>query len=193
MIMLDKERAGIWIKIGAALLAAVFVFTIGGEFFTQGMTGIGGFFQSIFQGSTGSSADTQSQAKIIELKAKVAKNPKDKASLIALGQLYFQATKYPNAISIYQEILKLDPKDYETMTDMGAAYANSGQTDKALEIFKTVTGAKPDLANAWFNLGVIYKSKNDTPNMKFAWERFLTLQPTGTQSDTVKQELANAK
>lgn len=193
MIMLDKKRAGIWIKIGAALLAAVFVFTIGGEFFTSGMTGIGGFFKSIFQGTTGSSAETANQAKIIELKAVVAKNPKDKASLTELGNLYFDSSKYQNAITTYQQVLKLDPTAYEVETDMGVAYNALGQSDKALEIFKTVTGAKPDLANAWYNLGVIYKNKNDVPNMKFAWTRFLSLQPTGTQADQVRQELANAK
>jgi tetratricopeptide (TPR) repeat protein len=193
MIMLDKERAGVWIKIGAALLAAVFVISIGGEVFQQGLVGFGGFVKSIFQGTTGTTTDTANQAKIIQLKAKVDKNPKDVTSLTDLGNAYFDSGKYQNAISTYQQVLKLNPKAYEVMTDMGVAYNALGQNDKALEIFKGVTGADPTLANAWYNLGVIYKGKNDVPNMKFAWTRFLTLSPTGTQADQVRTELANTK
>ncbi len=190
MIMLDKKKAGLWIKIGAVVVALSFILTLMPALRSGDL---GGFFSSIFKGSTGSSADTQAQAQIIQLKAKLDKSPKDKASWIGLGNAYFDTGKYQNAIAAYQKVLALDPTNYDVMTDMGVAYNALNQNDKALEIFKKVTGAKPDHAMAWFNLGVIYKSKNDVPNMKFAWERFLTLQPTGAQADNVRQELAAAK
>jgi len=189
MIMLDKERAGLWIKIGAIVIAASFIITLmpavsGGD--------LGGFFKSFFQGTSGKSQDTESQARIIELKDAITKDPKDVASLVELGNLYYDAGKYSSAITYYQKSLDLDAANYDVMTDMGAAYHATGQSDKALEIFKAVVVAKPDHAMAWFNQGVVYNSKNDTPNMRFAWERFLVLQPTGDLADQVRQELKTA-
>ena len=192
MIMLDKARTSIWIKIGASVLAFVFVVGIGGNIFIAGAGGIGDLFKSMFQGTSGSSEDTQTQAAIIQLKQKLKDNPKDVKSLVDLGNAYYDSGKYQNAITNYQKSLDIDSKNYDVMTDMGAAYNSLGQADKALEIFKQVTAAKPDHAMAWLNQGVVYKAKNDTANMRFAWERFLAVQPTGAQADSVRAELANA-
>lgn len=188
MIMLNKARASIWIKIGAILVAASFIITLMPAI---SATGLGDLVRSIFQGSSGSTEETQNQAAILQLKEKVDKNPKDLASLVALGNAYYDAGKYQNAITYYQKSLEIDAKNYDVMTDMGAAYNATGQADKALEIFKQVTAEKPDHAMAWYNQGIVYKAKNDTANMRFAWERFLVLQPTGAQADNVRQELAN--
>lgn len=188
MIMLNKARASVWVKVGAILIAASFVLAL---MPALSATGLGDLFKSMFQGTSGSSETTQTQATIIQLKDKVKNNPKDVASLVALGNSYYDLGKYQTAIDYYQKSLVIDPKNYDVKTDMGAAYSAAGQADKALEIFKQVIGDKPDHPMAWYNLGVIYKSKNDTANMRFAWQRFLAIQPTGAQADNVRTELAN--
>ena len=73
---------------------------------------------------------------------------------------------------------------------MGAAYFALGQNDKALETFKLATQLNPNHAMAWYNLGVVYKAKGDIANLKFAWSRFLAIQPTGEQADRVRKELS---
>lgn len=188
MIMLNKARASIWVKVGAILITLSFVLAL---MPALSAAGLGDLVKSIFQGSSGSSGETQNQAAIVQLKDKVKKNPKDVKSLIELGNTYYDSGKYQNAITYYQKSLEINPKDYDVLTDMGAAYNASGQAEKALEIFKQVTAEKPDHAMAWYNQGIIYKAKNDTANMRFAWERFLALQPTGAQADNVRSELAN--
>jgi tetratricopeptide (TPR) repeat protein len=187
MIMLNKARASLWVKIGAILITASFVLAL---MPALSAAGLGDMFKSLFQGTSGSSTETQSQAAIIKLKDKLKSNPKDVASLVALGNAYYDLGKFQQAITYYTQSLAIDPKNYDVTTDMGAAYNALGQTDKALEIFKQVTGEKPDQAMAWYNMGVVYKAKNDTPNMRFAWERFLAIQPTGTQADNVRSELS---
>lgn len=186
MIMLDKARASLWIKIGAVIIIFAFVLA----YIPLASTGaLGDFFRSIFQ--SGSSSQTgQAQANIILLKEKLKKNSKDIKTLDALGNAYYDQQKFQEAIVYYQMSLALKPDDYSVMTDMGACYFALKQTDKALEIFKKVTSDKPDQVMAWYNLGIVYKSKNDTPNMRFAWERFLALQPTGQQADQVRQQLS---
>ena len=185
--MLNKARASVWVKIGAILITLSFVLAL---MPALSAAGLGDLVKSMFQGTTGSTGDTQ--AAVLQLKDKIKKNPKDVASLVALGNAYYDLAKYQNAITYYQKSLEIDAKNYDVMTDMGASYNALGQADKALEIFKQDTPEKADQAMAWYNMGVVYKSKNDTPNMRFAWERFLALQPTGTQADNVRSELATA-
>ncbi len=188
MIMLDKARASVWIKVGAVVIVLAFILAY---IPSLNIGAMGDLFTSIFQGGS-SSTDSQTQAKIIQLKDKINKTPKKATAkdYIDLANLYYDTQKYQNAITYYEQGLKLDPKNYDALTDLGASYFALKQNDKALEIFRQVTAEKPDQAMAWFNMGVVYQAKNDTPNMKFAWERFLALQPTGDLADQVRTQLS---
>src|SRR5271156_5875473 len=52
-----------------------------------------------------------------------------------LGNLYFDAERYDEAIKWYGEAVKLSPKDVNVSTDLGVSYYYSNQPDKALEQF----------------------------------------------------------
>lgn len=188
MIMLDKARASVWIKVGAIVIVLAFILAY---IPSLNIGAIGDLFTSFFQGGAGST-DSQTQAKILQLKNKINKAPKQAAAkdYFDLANLYYDTQKYQNAITYYEQGLKLDAKNYDAMTDLGASYFALKQYDKALEIFRQVTAEKPDQAMAWFNMGVVYQAKNDTPNMKFAWERFLAIQPTGGLADQVRTQLS---
>ncbi len=188
MIMLDKARASVWIKVGAIVIVLAFILAY---IPSLNIGAMGDLFTSIFQGGA-ASTDSQTQAQILQLKDKIKKTPAKVTAkdYIELGNLYYDTAKYQNAITYYEKGLKLDPKNYDASTDLGASYYALKQNDKALEIFKQVTADKPDQAMAWFNMGIVYQAKNDTPNMKFAWERFLALQPTGNLADQVRSQLS---
>ncbi len=188
MIMLDKARASVWIKVGAIIIVLAFILAY---IPSLNIGAMGDLFTSIFQGGA-ASEDAQAQARILQLKDKINKTPAKVTAkdYIELGNLYYDTQKYENAITYYKKGLELDPKNYDALTDMGAAYYALKQNDKALEIFSQVTSAKPDQAMAWFNMGIVYQAKNDVPNMKFAWERFLAIQPTGDLADQVRAQLS---
>lgn len=188
MIMLDKARASVWIKVGAIIIVLAFILAY---IPSLNVGAMGDLFNSIFKGGA-SSTDTQTQARIIQLKDKINKTPKSVTAkeYIELGNLYYDSQKYQNAITYYEKGLKLDPKNYDALTDMGASYFALKQNDKALTIFQQVITEKPDQAMAWFNMGIVYQAKNDAPNMKFAWERYLAIQPTGNQADQVRSQLS---
>lgn len=187
--MLDKARASVWIKVGAIVIVVAFILAY---IPSLNMGAMGDLFTSIFQSSGTQAQDAETQARIIQLKNKINKTPKSVTAkeYIELGNLYYDSQKYQNAITYYEKGLKLDPKNYDALTDMGASYFALKQNDKALTIFQQVITEKPDQAMAWFNMGVIYQAKNDTPNMKFAWERYLAIQPTGNQADQVRSQLS---
>ena len=52
-----------------------------------------------------------------------------------LGNLYFDAERYDEAIKWYGAAVKLSPKDVNVSTDLGVSYYYSNQPDKALEQF----------------------------------------------------------
>jgi len=186
MIMLDKKRASVWVKIGAIVVASAFVITLipavsGGD--------LSGFFKSMFQGTSGQTVDSQTQARVDELKSMLEQDSKNTGILVELGNLYFDAGDFKSAITYYQKLLDIDKDNYDVMTDMGAAYNALNDNDKAMELFKKVVTESPDHEMAWYNLGVVYGAKNDAANKRFAWERYLALQPTGELADQIRQDL----
>lgn len=189
MVMLDKRRASLWIKIGALLIIVAFIVAYIPSLMNADFSS---FLSSIFKGTPTGAKDAQTQEQITTLKAAIKENPKDIPSLVQLGNVYYDSGKFKEAILYYQKSLELDSKNYEVMTDMGSAYFALNNLDKALEVFQKVNQERPDHAMAWFNLGVVYKAKGDTQNMRFAWERYLALEPTGEQADMVRQELSGA-
>src|SRR4051794_789735 len=54
------------------------------------------------------------------------------APRVQLGNLYFDAERYPEAIKWYGDALKIAPNDVNVSTDLGVSYYYSNQPDKAL-------------------------------------------------------------
>ncbi len=183
MVLLDKRRAALWIKIGAALLAIIFVLSFM-PLFRSG--DVAGFLKSLFQSKKAPSE----QAQLTKLRQDVQKNPKNTKALVTLADFLYDRGKPEEAITYYTKALEIDPKLTDARVDMGTAYYDLEEYDKALEAFKTATTENPNHAFAWYNMGVVFKVKKDTANQKFAWERFLVIQPTGEQADAVRQELS---
>src|SRR4051812_18771034 len=75
--------------------------------------------------------ETQVQA----LKTVAEREASNATPRVQLGNLYFDAEKYDEAIKWYADALKLAPKDVNVSTDLGVAYYYSNQPDKALQQF----------------------------------------------------------
>lgn len=182
MIMLDKARASIFIKIIAVVIAISFVLSlmpfVGGAAISE-------FFKSIF---VSSEQPTQEQ-EIAKLKSVIKKEPKNVKAHVDLGNLYFDGQNYEKAIEYYDLALKLNPEDIDVMVDMGTSHFRLDDPDKALEVFRRAVAVDPEHAMAWYNMGVVFKEQGDTVNVQFAWSRYLELEPTGEQAEQVRQEL----
>lgn len=187
--MLDKRRAALWIKIIAIVIALVFIIS----FIPLGLGGLSGgsvtdIVRSLFGGKRG-----ETEVEIESLQKTLKTDPKNLSVLIQLGNDYYDLGRYKEAVTYYNRALAIGPNNVDVRVDMGASYYALGQVDKALEAFKTATQINPNHAMAWYNLGIAYKAKGDVANQRFAWNKFLTLQPTGEQADRVRQELSQLK
>ena len=74
---------------------------------------------------------------------------------IELGNLYFDAERYPDAIKWYAEAFKLNPKDVNVSTDLGVSYYYTNQPDRALEQFDESLKINPKHAKTLLNIGIV--------------------------------------
>lgn len=124
----------------------------------------------------------------------VNKDPNDYDSLVKLGNLYYDAQQFPNAIQYYERSLALHPENPDVRTDMGTAYWYAGNADKALSSMETSLKYRPDHPQTLFNLGwVRWQGKADPKGAIEAWEKLLKSNPNYPQKQQVEQYIAKAK
>lgn len=124
----------------------------------------------------------------------VNKDPRDYDSLVKLGNLYYDAQQYPNAIQYYERALGIHPENPDVRTDMGTAYWYSGNADKAVAAMETSLKFRPGHPQTLFNLGWIrWQGKADPKGAIEAWESLLKTNPDYPQKQQVEQYIAKAK
>jgi cytochrome c-type biogenesis protein CcmH/NrfG len=135
-------------------------------------------------------ADTQAQPLLQQLQG----DPKNSTLLYQIGNLYYDAQQYPEAVKYYAESLKIDPKATDVRTDMATAYHLMGQSDHAIEEYDAVLKIDGKHANALFNEGMVkWQDKKDLNGAIASWKRLLELHPEYAQRDKVEQLIAQAQ
>ena len=135
-------------------------------------------------------ADTQAQPLVKQL----ASDPKNSALLYQIGNLYYDAQQYSEAVKYYEQSLKIDPKGTDVRTDMATAYHLMGQTDRAIQEYDAVLKIDAKHANALFNEGMVkWQDKMDLSGAIASWKRLLEVHPDYAQRDKVEKLIAQAE
>lgn len=121
-------------------------------------------------------------------------NPKDVLTLTELGNIYFDASQWPEAIGYYTRSLNESPKNPDVRTDMGIAYYYTGDSDRALREFDQALKDDPRHVQTLFNVGVVkLNGKNDPKGAIAAWESLLKIDPAYRDRANVESMLAEAR
>ncbi len=145
------------------------------------------------QSAEAQAALAQAQAAAPLLDA-VNKNPGDFDSLVKLGDIYYDAQQYPNAIQYYERALTVHPENPDVRTDMGTAYWYAGNADRAIAEMQTALKYRPGHPQSLFNLGwVRWQGKGDAKGAVESWEKLLKENPSYPQKQQVEQYIAKAK
>jgi cytochrome c-type biogenesis protein CcmH/NrfG len=124
----------------------------------------------------------------------VKRDPNDYDSLVKLGNLFYDAQQYPDAIQYYERALVIHPENPDVRTDMGTAYWYAGNADKALAAMQTSLKYRPGHPQTLFNLGwVRWQGKQDPKGAIEAWQQLLKSNPDYPQKQQVEQYIAKAK
>jgi tetratricopeptide (TPR) repeat protein len=119
----------------------------------------------------------------------VAKDPKNLAAWIALGNDYFDIRERHKSIDAYGEALKLQPNNPDVLTDQGAMYDELDDLDKALANFEAAQKANPGHVQSAYNIGVILKKKGDKTRAAAAWKKVIQTWPQSQQAAQARQGL----
>lgn len=144
--------------------------------------------------SSGPRAAVLDENKVQALRSIADKDPKNGEARVQLGNLYFDAERYDQAIKWYEDALKLSPRDPDLSTDLGISYYYSNQPDRALAQFEASLTFNPKHTKTMLNMGIVRAfGKQDLPGAIAIWQKLLELAPTSPEGEAAKRALDSLK
>ena len=138
----------------------------------------------------GQQAPPLDESRASALKATAQQNPSNAAARIELGNLYFDAGRFPEAVEWYQQALKIDPKNVNASTDLGIAFYYMNDPDRALAQFDKSLAVDPAHAKTLLNVGIVRAfGKQDLKGAAEAWQKILAVAPSSEEARAARQAL----
>lgn len=128
----------------------------------------------------------------------LSQNPNDVNTLIQLGNLYYDSSKWTQATEYYEKALKIEPNNPNVITDMGTAYWYSNQSNpemakKAIELYDRAIKFQPNFQNAILNKGIVLRDGLKKPKEALAvWNEYLKI-PGAKETGRVKSFIEDTK
>jgi tetratricopeptide (TPR) repeat protein len=134
------------------------------------------------------------EAKVNAYKSVADREPQNAAPRVQLGNLYFDAERYEDAIRWYSDALKLDAKDVDVSTDLGVSYYYTNQPDKALAQFDQSLKLDPKHTKTILNVGIVKAfGKQDLEGAGVAWEQVIKLAPDSPEGQAARRALESLR
>jgi tetratricopeptide (TPR) repeat protein len=138
----------------------------------------------------GRQAPALDQARVDQLTNALKSNPKDTTALVQLANVYFDAERFPDAISWYEKALALDPRNADVSTDLGVSYYYTNRTDEALERFEASLKINPNHTKTLLNKGIVLAfGKEDLKGAAVQWQKVVDLAPGTPEGEAAKRAL----
>jgi tetratricopeptide (TPR) repeat protein len=146
------------------------------------------------QAASGSGAATRAavldETQVNALKTVADKEASNPTPRVQLGNLYFDAERYDDAIKWYSDALKLAPSDVNVSTDLGVSYYYSNQPDRALTQFDRSLKLDPKHAKTLLNVGIVKAfGKQDLDGAEAAWKQVVAIAPDGPEGQAARRAL----
>jgi tetratricopeptide (TPR) repeat protein len=120
----------------------------------------------------------------------LAKEPNNRNAWVQLGHYYCESAQTIPAIEAYGKALDLDNNDPSILAEQGVMFRKLGWFDKAKDNFTKAIEINPSHEHSLYNLGLVYRyDLQDFGKATEAWQKFLALNPTGSEADQVRWEL----
>lgn len=138
----------------------------------------------------GTRAAVLDENQVKALQAVADKEPTNAQARVQLGNLYFDAERYDDAIKWYSEAIKLAPKDVNLSTDLGVCYYYTNQPDKALAQLQQSLAIDPKHTKTLLNIGIVRAfGKQDLPGAAEAWQKVIDISPDSPEGQAAKRAL----
>jgi len=140
--------------------------------------------------TTQQQAPVLDQARVDQLKQALSTNPKSVDTLVQLGNTYFDAERWDDAIAWYKQAVALDPKNADASTDLGVSYYYSNRADEALAQFEHSLKISPTHTKTLLNKGIVLAfGKQDLRGAQAEWEKVVSLAPNSPEGQAARRAL----
>ena len=130
------------------------------------------------------------EARATTLAGRAAAEPQNAAVRIELGNVYFDADRFDDAIRWYEDALRLDPRNPDVSTDLGIAFYYTNQADRALAQFDHSLSIDPVHTKTLLNQGIVLAfAKQDLDAAAKSWERVVELAPDSPEGQAARRAL----
>jgi tetratricopeptide (TPR) repeat protein len=142
----------------------------------------------------GSRAAVLDEAQVKALQSVAEKEPSNARARVQLGNLYFDAERYEDAIKWYGQAIKLTPDDVDLSTDLGVCYYYLNQADRAIEQLQHSLQVDPKHTKTLLNMGIVRAfGKQDLDGAAQAWQQVMQIAPDSPEGQAAKRALDSMK
>jgi tetratricopeptide (TPR) repeat protein len=146
--------------------------------------------QSQSPSASGQQAKVLDEARVQQLTTILNSDPKNAGAAVQLGNTYFDAERYPEAITWYEKALAIDPKNADASTDLGVSYYYSNRADDALKQFENSLRIDPKHAKTFLNKGIVLAfGKQDLNGAAESWRKVVELAPNSPEAQAAQRGL----
>ena len=145
-------------------------------------------------------AQPQQQAPVLDegrvqaLQTIVNSDPKNAEARVQLGNVYFDAERYQDAIKWYEDALRIEPKNVNASTDLGVSYYYANNPDRALKQFDYSLSIDPKHTKTLLNQGIVRAfGKQDLDGATASWRRVVELAPESQEGQAARRALDTMK
>jgi len=130
------------------------------------------------------------ESRAAAMKTTAQQNPTDAVTRVELGNMYFDAGRFQEAVGFYEQALKIHPKDVNASTDLGIAYYYMNQPDQALAQFDKSLAIEPAHAKTLLNIGIVRAfGKQDLKGAADVWQKVVAQAPSSEEARAARQAL----
>ena len=137
-----------------------------------------------------SQAPPLDEARVQQLKAAIEADPKNAATHAQLGNTFFDAQRFADAIVAYEQSLKINPNDPDVSTDLGVSYYYTNRPDEALVQFDRSLAIDPRHTKTLLNKGIVLAfGKEDLRAAADEWKKVVELAPDSPEGEAARRAL----
>lgn len=106
----------------------------------------------------------------------------DTDALLNLSSMQHRQGRFPEAVAVLEELLRLKPDYPEALGNLGVVYRDMGRAKEAEAHLKRVLELRPDMAGAHINLANLYGASGRNTEAEAAARAALALEPDNTDA-----------
>ena len=126
---------------------------------------------------------------VLALESLAARQPRDPAARVELGNLYMDAARWDDAIRWYREALAIDASLADVATDLGVCLVSAGRPEEALAELQKALARDPAHRLALYNRVVALLQLGRTTDAAAAWQELKRRYPDDPQLERLRARL----